>query len=144
VAVVVDALEQIATDWQALTPPDRVTKRYHEIDGKRFLDGASGDRSFYFEIPTRAEPHAESGVRAAQVWWNCVGKVRIGGAGRSVRSLQHASADEGNQLARSIEARSTWPASVLAVVTRDVNGEMDEAGNDIILSVNFDVLTIEV
>src|SRR5262245_51737323 len=112
-AVVVDALDQIATDWEALTPPDRTTKRYHEVDGKNFLDGSTGDRSFHFEIPTRAEVSINEGVATSQVWWNCVAKVRIGAAGRSIKQVFRASANEGNQLARAIEARSNWPAQVL-------------------------------
>jgi len=117
---------QVSSDWEALTPPDRTTVKYHEVDGARFLAGSAGARSFTFDVPERSEPIGQAGCAATQVDWIQPIQVRIPKRGRSEAGHVDAANNEINLLARRIELRGAWPTGVLEVHTEEAVPDRDE------------------
>jgi hypothetical protein len=139
---VVATLSAISTAWEALTPPDRTTVTYHELDGRARRSGVAGDRGFVFSLPRRMEAAGHAGVAATQVWWLCSAELRLSQAGRTRATLADAVANESNLLMRSVEKTSSWPSNVNAVVTRGTEVDLDDGG-DAIVVLEFDILTSE-
>jgi hypothetical protein len=97
---VVATLSAISTAWEALTPPDRTTVTYHELDGRSKRSGTAGDRGFWFSLPHRDEVQGEAGAAASQVRWSCTAELRLSQAGRTRATLADAVANESNKLMR--------------------------------------------
>ena len=135
-------MDQVSTDFEASTPPDRTDVTYHEVDGKRFLTGSSGARSFMFDLPSRLEPVGEAGAAATQVEWLVPIKLRLPATGRSQQALVDACANETNLLMRTIETRATWPNGVLEVITEEAEPEREDKG-DVLYSIPVRVLCNE-
>lgn len=137
-------MTQIADDWEALTPPDRTSVVYHESDARAMLTGSAGDRGFVFGLATRVVPSGEFGAALTQVTWTFDIMVRFSGSGRSMSARSDAVAREINLLCRSIETRASWPAGVLAVITRDaVPDSADGELGDVIYTLGISALCEE-
>lgn len=137
------ALDMISDDWEAHAPPDRTTVTYHEVEGKRFLDGTSGDRSFHFEGIIRQSPVGQAGPAQSLVDWTVAIKLRLSQGPRSQKALRSAIINEGNLLSRLIELRSTWPSGVKDVETHEVTSEREGEKGDAILTLNLTARTEE-
>lgn len=142
-SVVNTAIAQIATQWEALTPPDRAAVRYHEVDGRKSsLKGSSADRLFEFDLPVRQEPVGQS-HSSTTVQWATTARVRLSQAGRSGQALRIAAADEAQALTRSVELTSTWPVGVVEVLTEAANPTQDSDRDDVTLEIGLLITTFE-
>lgn len=137
---VTDVFDQISTQWEALTPPDRTSVLYAETEARAQKRGDAGDRTFAFQIPERMPPSGEFGTTSSTVEWLCSGVLRLSQAGRSERELVDAIATEGNLLARSVERTSSWPTGVYGVITEKVSGVLDDQNGDAIVTIEFRVV----
>jgi len=136
---VVSAMSDITTLWEAASPPDNTEVTYHEVESHEALDGASGDRAFYFEDPERLEPFGQSGADITQVDWLLRPVLRLSRYGRSMISMRGAIANESNLLARQIEANGSWTAGILSVITEGTEIERDEESGDAMIFFNIRV-----
>lgn len=136
------AASQIATDWAALVPPDRTTIGYREETTRARFTGTTGDRVFFFGLPSRESVEAQCGAALSQVLWGLVARLRISQAGRTRDELADAVANESNLLMRAVEKRATWPAGVLEVQTEATAPELDDNGDAIVIF-EFLILTEE-
>lgn len=143
VAVLNSALAQIATQWEALTPPDRATVRYHEADGRRrMLGGTAGDRVFEFDLPVREEISGQAGPAYTTITWRVTAQIQLSQAGRSGQAMRAAVATEGNLLSRNVERTSSWPVGVIEVITGPAVPEITDRG-DALISIEFQITTFE-
>jgi hypothetical protein len=136
-------MSQISTTWEALTPPDRTTITYHELDGRGRSAGTSGDRGFWFDLPQRSEPILEAGPASSLVSWELEVVLRLSQAGRTRSAMADAVANESTLLARAIEKTSSWPSNTLAVLTRGTRSERDGPDGDALIYFAINLLTSE-
>lgn len=110
-----DAIDQIATDFLALTPPDRTDVTYTHLGDT--LEAT--DRGFFFEPGNRVvvEEVAGSGVTRCQ--WDTTATLMLSILADGKTDLREAVTNEMNTFARAVERRSTWPSGVLEVWTGD-------------------------
>lgn len=128
----VTAMNTISTLFEAATPPDRTNVTYHEVDGRNFLKGTAGDRTFMFGLPTRLLPRGERGAVLTQVEWELPIYIRFSSAGRSQQTRVDSAANEINLLMRTIESltEAAHPAGVLSLITDTAEpSEPDEKGD---------------
>lgn len=142
---VVTAISQIATDWAALTPPDRTSITYAENVGRRKMTGTAGDRKFWFRPPTRTEVLAQRGTSWSIVEWSVVSELRLSQAGRNLDDLADIATNESNLLMRAVEKRESWPSGVIAVITDDAvtDFEGESENGDLLVSMFFRIQTQE-
>lgn len=137
------ALDQIASDWAALTPPTDPTIAYHRIDDEEGPLGGSDDRGFTFEI-TGSETLGEGADgNSSQKIWDVSGLLLLGGERMGREDSEEAIANESNLLDRSIDRRAAWPTNVIEVQTEGLGGVERLESGDIALTMNFQVYTGE-
>lgn len=138
------ALDQIATQWAALTPPDRTAVRYREQPGRRqAMSGTSGDRVFELGLPVREGVIGQTGPSSTTVAWKSQATIQLSQAGRSAGALRRAVANEANLLQRNVEMTSTWPAGVIEVITGPVVPEQPDPKGDVFLTFDLQITTFE-
>lgn len=136
-------LDEIAEDWEALTPPDRTTIRYHVLDELEPRQGTTSDRGIVWDVPDRIVVESES-AGTAQTRWACSATLRLGSAGRSRKKLREAVIAETALLMQTIERRTSWPAGVWSVETGDSAASIDPDTEDVLVSLAFEALVGEV
>ena len=134
--------QTVRADFEGSTPPYRTNVTYHEVDGRRFLDGKSGSRSFVFGLPTRSSVIGQRGAASGEIEWNQEIMLRLSTSGRSRATLADACANEVNLLMRTAEKRDSWPTGVLEVITEEA--EPEEEGGSVIYTLRMRILTREV
>ncbi|MEQ8982392.1 MAG: hypothetical protein RL846_30885 [Deltaproteobacteria bacterium] len=80
------AMQQVADDWEALTPPTAPERTFYHLDeeknASRIDSGStSGDRAFVFEDPVREEPEMENGADNTLLEWLVIARLGISSAG---------------------------------------------------------------
>ena len=121
-------LTQIATDWEALTPPSETAAKYHLLDEQRDFQGESGHRGFFFDLPRRARTVLQNGSTET-IEWEVNAHVLLSAAGSSMADLADYVADESQLLAKTVENRSSWPANTDVVLVDNVDAEQVDDGN---------------
>lgn len=113
-------MAQIATLWEALTPPDQTTETYRQIDN---LETETGyNRNFTWDFAIREGTVAEGGDgQTASVAWTLRAELFITTTGRNAQEMVVAVADEVNLLVRTVERQTSWPSGVIEVVTDRVD-----------------------
>lgn len=140
---VTDVIAQIATDWEATTPPDLTAIGYRYADAVGVdPESIDADRAFWFDLPERVEVIAETSA-STLVAWQVTATVVLSDNGRSPAEFTAAVANESNLLARQIESRTTWPTDVWAVQTDSVSVERDDETGAALMTFVVDVLTGE-
>lgn len=131
------ALQRIAQDWLELIPATRPHARYHALDGAESLGSdptALGldlvaDRGFMFDVGSRTTIE-ESGTDLARCQYAVVATLveSVGEIGH--RDASEILAADIRQLARAVDARVTWPAGVLEVLTEaaEINEPEEDSG----------------
>lgn len=131
------ALQRIAQDWLELIPATRPHARYHALDGAESLGSdptALGldlvaDRGFMFDVGSRTTIE-ESGDDLARCQYAVVATLveSVGEIGH--RDASEILAADIRQLARAVDARVTWPAGVLEVLTEsaEINEPEEDSG----------------
>ena len=128
------ALEVIAQDWAATTPPDRTAVRDHDLGdvAPEALDehAADSDRGFFFGEGLRSAPLDESADgEVTRVQWVTTATLVLCIVGASRAQLRRAVGSEAPRRGRRLEARTVWPSGVMEVWTSEVRTEaMVEAG----------------
>ena len=136
------AWAQIATAWEALTPPDRTGATYHQLAGRTQEGGSAGDRSFV-PLPSEiAELAGQGGAALTQTWHRAPMRLRLTQAGRTELALAQAVANESVLLSRSIEKMASMPAGVYGIVVDGTTVERDE-NEDALITFLIRVLTGE-
>lgn len=102
---------QIATDWEALTPPDRTDHLYHQVDG-RLEPG--WDRAFWFDHAHLLRPTGWTAGATTADWLLHI-EIQFCAAERSLRDYTDATENCVTQLRRAINTRGTWAAGVYGV-----------------------------
>jgi hypothetical protein len=138
---IVGVMTQIATDWEALTPPDWTAITYEEATELEVLDGVVGDRRFSLRA-VRGNVIGQRGTALSQVEWSVFGSLRLSATGRGLDDLADAVANESNLLLRAIEKRTTWPAGALSVETLPVTEDPQDDG-DVLVAFEFACLVEE-
>lgn len=110
-----DVLDQIKTDWEALTPPTSTSETYHAMTSERELQGASGHRGFYFALPQGGYPVLQ-GAGLEVVEWQVPAMLRLTNAGLGITELSKAAASESKLFRVAIHDRTTWPAGTDTVL----------------------------
>ena len=106
-----DARDQIATDWEALTPPTTSRRTYQKITGRELLDGASGHRTFYFAAPTSAVV-AEFSTDFSVYRYEFDARLRLSASGVGIDASFDQIVDESILLVNAVNDRASWPAGV--------------------------------
>lgn len=138
VAVITTVWDQIETDWEGLTPPDRTGVTYHRVTGKSVLDGTAGDRSFWFEVAPGGRTISAESTADTRVVWRTIARILLSASGRGVEGLNEAIANEGNLLCRQVENRTSWPAGVWEVMPPRWEGQDITTNGDVILRLEIE------
>ena len=139
-----DVLTQIATDWIATSPPDNASAfpYFHASDETVDPNGQLSHRNFWFEIPLRGEPEAETSA-TSQVRYACQAILVLDSDGYTPSEFRAAIVNEQSLLIRTIELRTTWPAGTGEVITRGVEITPLEDSGAVLVVFNFEVLVGE-
>lgn len=138
---VIDLMTALVTLLEGLSPPDRASVTYHHLDGVEPESWTVRDRGFLFAPPARAGVAAETGDRAtALVEWSVELRYFVARRGRGFFALASAVVDETSQLARSIEAVTSWPAGVAEVFVEPVTPD-DTDPDGVVATITLTVLT---
>lgn len=137
---VVALMQQVATLWQAATPPDRPDVPYRNVPSLDVKDGF--DRTFTWEFPVREGTRSEGGDgQTTQVEWELSARIFLTYEGRG--DLAFSVANEVNLLSRVIERETTWPQGVLTVITDRVDNIEQLPSEDVLITFVFRVLSEE-
>lgn len=141
-AVVNSVIDRIETLWEAATPPDDTGTTYHRYEGKYDPEGTASDRAFWFEIEGTGVT-GQGGTGTTEREWSVEAFLRLTEAGRNMKTMQVAIADEANLLLRAIE-KDTFSSvtNAIAVETLGMVAEKEDNG-DYILRFSMRVHTQE-
>lgn len=124
------AHSEAVTLIEALTPPDKTTITYHNVDGiRKFL----GNRVFYFGFPSRLEPALHAGTGQTLVAWSVSIFLRLSQAGRSHDGFVDVVANEANLITRAINTKTDWSAGIYFVEASEAIAEEDESDGDVVI-----------
>jgi len=133
----------LETEWEALTPPDRTAITYRHTEGQDTNKGFSGDRVFWFDVPSDGTATDERGAVMTEYVHAFVARVRLISAGYTQRTLFNRVANEAALLIRAVDKKSenTWGSGIINVIT---DGYTTERGKEeVILSINIRAFTQE-
>jgi len=134
-----DARDQIATDFEALTPPNNSRRTYRKLKGRDVLDGASGHRTFYF-LPPSAAVLAEFGSGFSVYQYEFEARVRISTAATGIDATFDSVVDESLLLVDAVNNRSAWPSGVRLVASAGYGvTETDSDDLEIILPITAEI-----
>ena len=106
----VSAMDDIATLWEALTPPSATTRLYRRARNPEHI----GHRGFYF-TPAAETVDEEFGSSFALVRYTFDGVVRLDLTGEDLITAPELRANEGSLLSGSIRKNPAWSAGVRSV-----------------------------
>lgn len=103
-----DVRQQISEDWEALTPPDHTTVRFHEATGELSLEGAAAHRCFVHSPPADGQL-LEAPPNLGRWLYTWIASVLISGVGYSIPDLFDTSYRTAHLFASAVNTRSVWP-----------------------------------
>ena len=142
-AQITTALAEVATVWEAVTPPDRTGLSFRRLATGQTLDGVSQDRVFTFGTPKRAKLTIGND-NVSLVLWEVEARVRLSGSGRDADDLTAEYLDVTQALNAALEANGGAWAESLTVLTSDTELEdRDDEGAPPVAVVRLSVETWE-
>lgn len=141
-AVVNDVIDAIETLWEAETPTDDTGTTYQRYEGRYEPGGTAGDRAFWFTV-SGSGVTGERGASLTERQWEVHAYLLLSAAGRNMKTLQAAVANEGNLLLRAIEADAfSGVSGLIAVETIGFDTE-EQDGGDVLLDFTINAHTQE-
>ncbi len=142
VSTLTSVWDQIQTDWEATTPPDRTSIEYVRAVSRTIIDGTAGDRKFSFEGVPPSGIDSESAADT-RVRWRSLARLLLSAAGRDVDDFEEAIVNEVNLLSGVMRRRSSWPTGVWFVEPPRWTGKNKKPTGDVELVLTFDAVVGE-
>lgn len=131
-------LDAIAADWVALVPTTRPEARYHALEGGEavaepelgaLVTDLHADRGFFFQVQQRL-PVEEAGETLTRAMYQVDATLVLGLLQVGRADVRTELTREIARLARVVEARTSWPAGTIEVITGEAALEAvdDESG----------------
>jgi len=133
------ARDQIATDWEALTPPSFTNRTYRKLTGRDVLDGASGHRTFFFAPPSSAVI-SEFASSFSVYRYDFDARIRLSTAGAGIDGQFDDIVDEAILLVDAVNNRASWPSGVRSVSSEGYTVEDTDSDDfDLVLPITAEV-----
>jgi len=121
------ARDQCVTIWEALTPPTNPARTYAKLTGKEILDGASGNRTFYF-VPPSSSVMTEFSSDLTVWRYTFDARLRLSTVGATIDGTFDDVVDEAILFCNALNNSAIWPAGVRSCITDGY--EVDDIDSD--------------
>jgi hypothetical protein len=126
----VTAMDDIATIWEALTPPSETARSYRRAKNPEHIQ----HRSFYFTLASEALEE-EFGSTFRLVRYEFDGVVRLDLSGKDLITAPEMRANEGSMLAGSVQTHPNWSEGVRSVTVSGSRIQPSDSGDvDLLIS----------
>lgn len=135
-------ISQIVADIEALVPATRPTLRYYCLDTSLTTrEGPTSDRGFSFTLPSAEVVSLRGAV--SETKWDFSLVVMLSESSASPHAFRSTVVNEATAIRSAIDARSSWPAGTIQVVTRGFDITVDDETRDVQVAIALTVLTEE-